>query len=129
MATASTTVSGEARAAVAAAAAPSEDRPASPRAPSLKRPDGLSDSEWAIMKAAKNEDVHKRINDIMGGHTDPTAEEAAVLLEIVVGAERSALLEIVKLRRAVQPKVEAAGAIARSLNDVRMVLFRHAVGR
>lgn len=99
------------------------------RAPALKRPDGLSDTEWEIMKSARNEDVHKRINEIMAGDGEVSAEEAAVLLEVVVGAERQAIQAIIRLRKGIQPKVEKLAVSAQSLGDIKMRLFRLATGR
>lgn len=99
------------------------------RAPALKRPDGLSDTEWAIMKAARNEDIVPRINAIRSGATTPTPEEAAVIMEVVVGVEAAAYREIKKLRESLAPKIEANAVLAESLHHIKMVMFRIATGR
>lgn len=122
---ASATVSGETRAAVREAATPAPKPERAPRAPSMKRPADISDTEWAIMKAAHNEDVPKRINEIMGDTGKPCeAEEAAVLLEIVSGVEHATYRRIKSLREGVAPKIAAEAKTAKSLVDVKMRLFR-----
>lgn len=125
----STVVSSETRQAVHDAATPDATPERAPRAPSMKRPENVSDLYWEIMRVAKNEDVPARIMGIIEGKFDPTPEEAAVLLEIIIGAERAAMMAIVKLRRDLAPKIEKAAASADSLSDVRMKLFRLATGR
>lgn len=96
-----------------------------PKAPAMKRPENISDTEWAIMKAAHNEDVPRRINEIMGDTGKPCeAEEAAVLLEIVSGVEHATYRRIKALREGVAPKIAAEAKTARFLVDIKMRLFK-----
>lgn len=94
-----------------------------PKGPSMKRPENISDVEWAIMRAAKNEDVPSRILAVFNGDADVSADEAAVLLEIAMGAERQALNEIVKLRKQLAPKIAAARKLATDLGVLRASMF------
>lgn len=96
------------------------------RAPSLKRPEGTDDLTWAIMRSARNEDVPARINLILAGEHDPDPNEAALLLEVVVGAERKAVQEVIKLRTQMAPKMQAASGLVGALGHIRERLFRDA---
>ena len=78
------------------------------------------------MRAAKNEDVHKRINAFMAGDATLSADESAVLMEIVAGAEMTSLKSFMKLRRQIQPKLDAAKATTDVLTSIRARLFTHA---
>jgi hypothetical protein len=96
------------------------------RAAPLKRPDGMDDLSWSIMRTAKSADVAARVAQIIAGEYNPEPNEAAVLLEVVVGTERRAIQEVIRLRTQLAPKMQAAGAMVEALAMVRERLFRDA---
>lgn len=96
------------------------------RAPAFKRPEGLSDLQWAILSVAKNEEMVTRIIAIWNGDVQPTPEEAALMLEITKAAEMRTFKAIRRLQADIVPKLTTLSATYSGLANISDLLFSHA---
>lgn len=112
----------ETRVAVAAAAAVPE-REVKVKAPAFKRPEGMGDLEWLLLRESKSPDMAKQIIATLDGTTPATPEMAALMLDVTKGAEMRALRQIRKLQTSIAPKIKALSSEYNELASASAHLF------
>lgn len=94
------------------------------RAPSLQKPDTMSDVEWAIVKASNNVALAAHVMAVSRGEAEITPEVAADLFDVVKSAEMKSLGALRRLQKGYRPKVKAATDQYNGLMSLSAHLFK-----